>query len=253
MLSLNPIAFSLFGLDVYWYGIFIASALMIGLLIGTKRAPRYGIKPDDIIDFFLFLTPAIIVGARLYYVVFSLDYYVMYPEEILNIRNGGLAIHGGIIAGVMVAYVLCRVKKINFMRFADAIVPGLPLGQGIGRWGNFFNMEAYGSQTTLPWAITVNDPSLGIIKVHPTFLYESLWDFMIFGFLFYYEKKLKKVDGELFFVYLGLYSIGRFFIEGLRTDSLMFLGMRIAQLVSLAGVIIGFGGIILLRKKLKVK
>jgi phosphatidylglycerol:prolipoprotein diacylglycerol transferase len=244
----NPIAFSVFGLDVRWYGIFIATALLIGLFIGIKRAPKYGIDSDVILDFFLYMTPAVVIGARLYYVIFNLKYYLSNPSEIFAIWNGGLAIHGGIIAGVIVALILCHVKKIKFLTLVDVIIPGLPLGQAIGRWGNYFNQEAYGVQTDLPWAITVNDAVYGLIKVHPTFLYESLWDFMIFGFLFFYEDKLKKVDGELFFVYLGLYSIGRFFIEGLRTDSLMFLGLRVAQLLSLALAIVGFAGIAYLRK-----
>lgn len=244
----DPIAFIAFGHEVRWYGILIASALMIGLLIAIKRAPKYGIDTDIVLDFFLFMTPAIIIGARLYYVIFSYDYYAAHPGEIIATWHGGLAIHGGIIAGVIVAIVLCRIKKINFLTLADVLIPGLPLGQAIGRWGNYFNQEAYGSQTDLPWAITVNDAVLGIIRVHPTFLYESIWDFLIFGFLFFYEDKIKKVDGELLFVYLGLYSIGRFFIEGLRTDSLMFLGLKTAQLISLTLIIIGFGGLIYLRK-----
>lgn len=248
MPTLNPIAFSVFGLDVRWYGIFIATALLIGLFIGIKRAPKYGIDPDIVLDFFLYMTPAIVIGARLYYVAFNFDYYASYPLEIFDTRAGGLAIHGGIIAGIIVAIVLCRVRKVNFMSLADVIIPGLPLGQAIGRWGNYVNQEAYGNQTDLPWAITVNDAVLGIIKVHPTFLYESIWNLLIFGFLFFYEEKIKKVDGELLFVYLGLYSIGRFFIEGLRTDSLMFLGFRIAQLISLALVVVGVGGLIYLRK-----
>jgi len=244
----NPIAFSAFGFDVRWYGILIATALLIGLFIGIKRAPKYGIDPDIVLDFFLYMMPAVVIGARLYYVVFNFDYFAANPSEIIATWHGGLAIHGGIIAGVLVAFILCRVKKINFLSFSDMIIPGLPLGQAIGRWGNYFNQEAYGVQTNLPWAITVNDAVLGMIRVHPTFLYESIWDFFTFGFLLFYESKLKKVNGELFFVYLGLYSIGRFFIEGLRTDSLMFMGLRTAQLISLALVIIGFGGLVLLRK-----
>lgn len=248
MIAPDPIAFAVFGLEVRWYGILIASALIIGLLIAIKRAPKYGIDSEIILDFFLFMTPAVIIGARLYYVIFSYDYYAAHPGEIFATRNGGLAIHGGIIAGVIVALILCRVKKISFFALADVLIPGLPLGQAIGRWGNFFNQEAYGGQTDLPWAITVNDAALGWIKVHPTFLYESIWDLLIFGFLFFYEDKIKKVDGELLFVYLGLYSVGRFFIEGLRTDSLMFMGMRTAQLLSLTLIVIGIGGLWYLRK-----
>ncbi len=250
MIAPNPIAFTAFGFEIRWYGVLIASALVIGLLIAIRRAPKYGLDPDFILDFFLYMTPAVIIGARLYYVLFSsdLDDYLAHPAEILATWHGGLAIHGGIIAGVTVALILCKVKKISFFALADVIIPGLPLGQAIGRWGNFFNQEAHGVQTDLPWAITVNDATLGLIKVHPTFLYESIWDFLIFGFLFFYEDKIKKVDGELLFVYLGLYSIGRFFIEGLRTDSLMFMGLRVAQLLSLALVAVGTGGVWYLRK-----
>ncbi len=245
----NPIAFTAFGLEVRWYGIFIATALVLGLLLSIKRAPSYQLSSDDIVDFFLYMTPAIIIGARLYYVLFSFDYYQSHPREIFAIWNGGLAIHGGIIAGIIVAIIFCRVRKIDFFALADTIIPGLPLGQAIGRWGNYFNQEAYGSQTNLPWAITVKDPLLGLIQVHPTFLYESIWNLLLFGFLFFYEKKFKGINGELLFIYLSGYSIGRFFIEGLRTDSLMFLGLRIAQVVSLIAVIIGVVGIVILRKR----
>ncbi len=248
MITPDPIAFSLFGLEVRWYGVLIASALLLGLFISARRAKKYGLDQELIIDFFLYMTPAIIIGARLYYVVFSYDYYVVHPEEIFATWHGGLAIHGGIIAGILVAIVFSRFKKINFFTLADVLIPALPLGQAIGRWGNYLNQEAYGAQTDLTWAITVNDAALGIIKVHPTFLYESIWNLLVFGFLFYYEDKLKKVDGELLFVYLGLYSIGRFFIEGLRTDSLMFMGLRTAQLISLALVAVGVGGLWYLRK-----
>ncbi|MEG0075848.1 MAG: prolipoprotein diacylglyceryl transferase [Eubacterium sp.] len=244
----NPVAFSIFNIEVRWYGILIAVALVIGLLIAVKRSEKYGIKSDDILDFFLFLTPSIIIGARLYYVIFEWAYYSKHPGEIMAVWNGGLAIHGGIIAGIIVGLILCKVKKINFLTLADTVIPGLPLGQAIGRWGNYFNQEAYGARTDLPWAITVNDSVMGLVKVHPTFLYESIWNILVFGFILFYEKKFKKVNGELLFLYFALYSVGRFFIEGLRTDSLMFLNLRVAQLISLALVVVGFGGIIVLRK-----
>ena len=248
MIGPDPIAFAFFGREVRWYGILIASALIIGLLISIKRSKKYGIDPDVILDFFLFMMPAVVIGARLYYVAFNFSDYAAHPAEIIATWHGGLAIHGGIIAGVIVAVILCKVKKIHFLSLADTVIPGLPLGQAIGRWGNFINQEAYGGQTNLPWAITVNDAVLGTIRVHPTFLYESIWDLLVFGFLFFYESKLKKVDGELLFVYLGLYSIGRFFIEGLRTDSLMFLGLRTAQLISLALIVVAAFGLTYLRK-----
>lgn len=249
MIAPDPVAFSILGMQVRWYGILIASALIIGLWMAVRRSPRYGLKKDDILDYFLFMTPAIILGARAYYVIFEWGYYSRHPQEILAIWNGGLAIHGGIIAGIIVGLILCRVKKIPFLTLADTVIPGLPLGQAIGRWGNFFNQEAHGVQTDLPWAITVYDKSLGWIKVHPTFLYESIWDLLVFGALMFYEKRYKKNDGELLFLYLFLYSIGRFFIEGLRTDSLMFLGLRTAQIVSLVCIAVGVAGFIKLRKK----
>lgn len=245
----DPIAFSIFGLEVHWYGILIASGLIIGLLIAMKRAPKYGLETDLVLDFFLYMIPSIVIGARLYYVLFSFDYYRAHPDQIFAVWNGGLAIHGGIIAGIIVALILCRVKNINFFKLADVVIPGLPIGQAIGRWGNFINQEAYGGQTSLPWAITVDDPVYGLIQVHPTFLYESLWNLMVFGFLLFYEKRFKKNDGELLFVYMMGYSIGRFFIEGLRTDSLMFMGFRIAQIISLLALIAGVVGLIWLRKK----
>ncbi|MDO4289494.1 MAG: prolipoprotein diacylglyceryl transferase [Eubacterium sp.] len=245
----DPVAFTIFNIEVRWYGILIALALVLALALACRRSGRYGVKQDDVLDFFLFLTPAIVVGARLYYVIFEWDYYSAHPSEIIAVWHGGLAIHGGIIAGVIVGIVLCRVKKISFFTLADVVIPGLPLGQAIGRWGNYFNQEAHGVITDLPWAITVNDPKLGAIRVHPTFLYESIWDLLVFAFLLLYEKRWKKEKGELLFLYLMLYSVGRFFIEGLRTDSLMFLGLRTAQLISLALIVVGAAGLFWLRRK----
>ena len=245
----NPVAFTVFNIEVRWYGILIAVALVLALALACKRSERYGVKQDDVLDFFLFLTPAIIVGARLYYVIFEWDYYSAHPSEIIAVWHGGLAIHGGIIAGVIVGIILCYVKKISFFTLADVVIPGLPLGQAIGRWGNYFNQEAHGVVTNLPWAITVHDPVMGVVKVHPTFLYESVWDLLVFVLVLVYEKKWKKQNGELLFLYLILYSLGRFFIEGLRTDSLMFLGLRTAQFVSLVFIAVGTAGLYWLRKK----
>lgn len=245
----DPTAFSIFGLDVKWYGVLIALALIVGLFICLRRAPAKGIANDDILDFFIVLIPSIVVGARLYYVIFEWEYYAAHPDLIFKTWTGGLAIHGGIIAGIIAALVLCKVKKISFFALADTVIPALPLGQAIGRWGNFINGEAYGSPTDLPWAITVYDPLLGMVKVHPTFLYESIWNLLVCGGLLLYEKKWQKAEGELIFLYFILYSAGRFFIEGLRTDSLMFFGLKTAQLISLALIAIGCGGIIWLRRR----
>lgn len=253
MTAPNPVAFTLFGIEVRWYGILIAAAFLIGMLIAVKRAPKAGATSEDILDFFICLLPAVVIGARLYYVVFEWDYYSDHLSEIIMTWHGGLAIHGGIIAGILVGIVFCKVKKLHFFSLADCLIPALPLGQAIGRWGNFFNQEAHGTVTSLPWAIMVNDPVMGLVKVHPTFLYESIWNLLVFAFIFVYEKYIKETDGELLFLYFGLYSIGRFFIEGLRTDSLMFFNLRIAQIISLILMVIGFGGILVLRYRYNQK
>ncbi|MDD4725565.1 MAG: prolipoprotein diacylglyceryl transferase [Tissierellia bacterium] len=231
---MDPIAFTIFGLEVRWYGILIASAVVIGTILAIKEAKRKGISEDTILDLLLFVLPAAIIGARLHYVLFSWDNYKNNLIEILNIRGGGLAIHGAVIAGVIVGLIFAKVKKISFWELADIIAPSLILGQSIGRWGNYANQEAYGGPTDLPWAIVVDG-----VKVHPTFLYESIWNLLVFLFLVYYSRKMIKKDGEVFLLYIIIYSIGRLFIEGLRTDSLMFGPFRIAQLLSLASIIIG--------------
>lgn len=245
----NPIAFTIFGFSVRWYGVLISLGIILGVLIALRRAVRKNIVADDLLDVIIVGIPSAIVGARLYYVLFNLDYYLNHVNEILNIRQGGLAIHGGLIAAFIGGYITCRIKKLNFITVLDIVAPCFPLGQAIGRWGNYFNQEAYGGETTLPWAITVNDPTKGLIQVHPTFLYESIWNVLVFGFILFYEKKFKKSEGELICVYGILYSIGRFFIEGLRTDSLYFMGFRTAQLASLAFVMIGTVVLVMIRKR----
>jgi len=228
---MDPIAFRIFGVDIAWYGILISLGIFFGIAVATYRAKKEGLYNDVIMDLALIAVPAAIVGARAYYVIFSWDYYSKNPKEIINTRLGGLAIHGAIIAGVLVGYLFCRYKKIGFWTLADICAPSIILGQAIGRWGNFLNQEAHGGPTNLPWGIEING-----VKVHPTFLYESLWNFGVFIFLLYYSKK-KKYDGHIFILYLILYSIARYFIEGLRTDSLMFGPFRVAQLISIVSII----------------
>lgn len=228
---MDPIAFRIFGIDIAWYGILISLGILFGIAVATYRAKKEGLYNDVIMDMALIAVPAAIIGARAYYVIFSWDFYSKNPREILNIRQGGLAIHGAIIAGVLAGYLFCRYKKIGFWTLADICAPSIILGQAIGRWGNFVNQEAHGGPTNLPWGIEVNG-----VKVHPTFLYESLWNFGVFGFLLYYSKK-KKYDGQIFILYLILYSIARYFIEGLRTDSLMFGPFRVAQLISIVSIV----------------
>ncbi|HCX63671.1 MAG TPA: prolipoprotein diacylglyceryl transferase [Eubacteriaceae bacterium] len=233
----SPIAFQVFGLEVRWYGILIATAFLIGIFLAIKRGAKKNIVSDDILDIVLAAVPAGIVGARLYYVLFRWDYYAAHLDEIFMIWKGGLAIHGGLIAGILAGYFVCRHKNIRFLTILDVFAPAFPIGQSLGRWGNYFNQEAYGTETDLPWAITVMDPVKGLIQVHPTFLYESIWNLAVFGLLLWYERYRKKYEGELIALYGIYYSTGRFFIEGLRTDSLMFFDLRVAQLISFAIIV----------------
>ncbi len=241
---MNPVAFSIFGIDVMWYGVLISTGVLIGVLIALKEAKRTGFKEDDLIDFLLYAIPAGIVGARGYYVIFSWDFYSQNLSQIINIRNGGLAIHGAVIAGVITAILFCKIRKINVLELIDLVIPSLILGQAIGRWGNFVNQEAHGGPTDLPWGIMVNGQ-----KVHPTFLYESIFNFLIFIFLIWFRKHKKASDGQVFGLYLILYSAVRFFVEGLRTDSLMFMGMRVAQLISIALIILGAALLLYVKSK----
>lgn len=239
---LNPIAFEVFGIAVRWYGILISSGMIIGTLLALREAKRLGLDENLIIDFILVMIPSAIIGARLYYVIFNWSYYNGDIIRMINIREGGLAIHGGVIGGIVAGIVYTRVKKIDFWQLADIIAPSLILGQSIGRWGNFINQEAHGGPTDLPWGIMVDG-----VKVHPTFLYESIWDFAVFIFLMNYRKK-KNFNGELFYIYLILYSVGRFFIEGLRTDSLMMGPLRVAQALSLTLILV-FGFLLFSKRK----
>lgn len=232
---INPVAFNLFGIPVMWYGVLITTGMVLGVLVNKSLInEKNNLTKDQFLDFILILIPIAVLTTRLYYVIFyDLDYYLSNPIQILNFRQGGLAIHGGIIGGLIVSIVYSKVKNINFFYLVDIMAPGLALGQSIGRWGNFANQEAHGGPTNLPWGIMVDG-----IKVHPTFLYESIVTFSLFVFLYFYSKK-KKHNGQIFAIYVIIYSIARFFIEGLRTDSLYFGPFRVAQLVSLLGVVLG--------------
>lgn len=244
---MNPVAFTIFGIEIRWYGIFIATAVLIGTFLATNEGKRKGIKEDTIMDLLLFAIPLSIVGARAYYVIFSWDNYRGNWKDIINLRGGGLAIHGAIIAAVLTALIICKVKDISFWKIGDIFAPSLILGQAIGRWGNYANQEAHGGPTDLPWGIIVDG-----VKVHPTFLYESIWNFLVFIFLLWYSRRKQKSDGEIFGLYIGLYSVARLFIEGLRTDSLMLGPIRVAQLISGLGIIIGFTIFYKQRKKYSI-
>ena len=193
-------------------------------------------------DFLFWVLPAALIGARLWYVLFKLDYYLANPDKIIAVWEGGLAIHGAVFFSIIVALFWTRAKKIDFFVFADICAPALIMGQAIGRWANYVNQEAYGRPTDLPWAMFID----GAYR-HPTFLYESLWNLIIFAGLYYYIRT-KPTPGRVFALYFIGYSIGRFFIEGLRTDSLMLGPLRIAQVVSLALIALGIALFYLVRK-----
>ena len=268
---LDRVAFTVFGRNVYWYGIFIGLAVVLGVLMAMKEAKRTGQSPDMYVDFIIYALIFAIIGARLYYVIFSWDFYSAHPEKIFALREGGLAIYGGIIGGVVTAIVYCKRKGVNFWLLADTIAPCLAFGQMLGRWGNFFNREAFGEYTDslfamrLPLdAVRSSDVTeqmrrhieridgVSYIQVHPTFLYESLWCMVLLIILFAYRKH-KKYEGELFLMYLFGYGLGRFWIEGLRTDQLLLPGVGIAVSQLLAGaIVVGTGAAMLyLRKKHK--
>ena len=247
-----------FGFTIAFYGIIIGCGMLLGMLVASKEYVRCGYKADDIQDFALFVIILGVIGARIYYVIFEWDYYSQHLMEIPNIRQGGLAIYGGVLTAIATCIVFCKKKKLDFFPMADAGVLGLILGQAMGRWGNFFNAEAFGGYTNSLFAMRIKEaivnPSMinenvaahlqnidGIsyVQVHPTFLYESAWNLCVFFFLLWYSKR-KKFKGQIFFLYLGLYGLGRFFIEGLRADSLMLFGTGIAvsQALSLVLVIV---------------
>lgn len=232
--KLDKVAFSIFGVDVMWYGILIGLGFLLGLMVATKNAKKENISEDTMLDLMIISLPSSIIGARIYYVIFSLDEYMHDPIQIFNLRQGGLAIYGGLIAAFIAGYFFCKKKNIKFLKMADIVAPAIALGQGIGRWGNFINQEAFGSTTNLPWGVLIDGQ-----KYHPTFLYESLGDFLIFGFLMYYFHKRKDKDGEVISLYMILYGILRFFVEGLRMDSLYIGPLRISQIVSLILVLLG--------------
>lgn len=232
---MDPIAFTIFGLDVRWYGVLISTGMLLAVLLSMKRAPSHGMRPDDVLDLALISLPAAVIGARAWYVIFEWDYYQGDLGRILDFRGGGLAIHGGLLFGFVVGMLVCKYKKIDGWNALDLVAPAVALAQSIGRWGNFFNQEAHGGPTDLPWAIEVDG-----VMVHPTFLYESIWCFLLFLFLLHMAKK-RKFAGQIFLLYGILYSAERFFVESLRTDSLVFFGMKTAQIVSVLVIVIFAG------------
>lgn len=248
---MDPIAFYIFGRPVYWYGIIIAAGVLIGIYLAIRYANRLGYDQDMIIDFCLLAIPLAIIGARLYYVIFSWEYYSKNPGDIIKIWEGGLAIYGAVIGGIISAIIFSRWRKIDFWELCDIAAPSLILGQALGRWGNFFNQEAYGYAVNNPaWQWF---PAAVYIDANAqwhmaTFFYESMWNFIVFFLLLFYKKRRKR-KGEIFLLYLILYSVGRVVIEGLRTDSLYWGPFRVSQLLSGILIIVGIALFIIRRKK----
>lgn len=243
----NPIAFTIGSYPVRWYGLLIGLGLVIGVILAVRECERRGLNPDLLLDTVLWAVPAGIIGARLYYVLFEWQYFAQHPNEIIAIWQGGLAIHGGLILGVGTGLWYLNRHKAPILPYLDVAAPSIVLAQAIGRWGNFFNQEAYGTPTLLPWAMLI----AGEYR-HPTFLYESLWNLGVFLWLIIGRRNKEWVPGEVAMRYMAGYSLGRIWIEGLRTDSLYLGSIRVAQLVSLAGIAMGVAGVIWLRRLAKM-
>lgn len=248
-LNVNRVAFSIGNINIYWYAVLIVVSFIIGIILCKKDDKKYDIDFENILEVLIIVIPVSIICARLYFVLFKLNYYLEYPNQILNIRDGGLAIYGGIIGAVITIAIYCKVKKINILDMLDYIVPFLALGQAIGRWGNFFNVEAHGIETTSIFRMGIIENGK-YIEVHPTFLYESISCFIIFIILYLLRNK-RKYKGQITCIYLALYGLERAFIEDLRTDSLMLGNLRVSQVLSIILCVIC--SFILIYKKVKGK
>ena len=233
--EIDRVAFSFFGIDIMWYGVLIGLGIIVAVIYGLYAVKKTELSQDDMLNMIIIALPASIIGARAYYVIFNWSEYSGDIASVFAIRNGGLAIYGGILAASAVVIIYCKTKKIRIGIPFDLLAVGLPLAQAIGRWGNFINCEAYGRETALPWGMSIGQY---INMVHPTFLYESLWN-VVSVILVCSLKKHKKFDGELFCVYMIWYGIGRFWIEGLRQDSLYLGPLRVSQLVAAASLTAG--------------
>lgn len=268
-LTVKSEAFSIGGFTVAWYGIIIAFGMILAIIFGMSQMKKYGLDPDRAIDVIIGGIIGGVVGARAYYVAMNWETYSQDIKTIFYTRNGGLAIYGGVIGALLVGTVMCKIRKVKILPLFDLAGMGFLIGQGIGRWGNFFNHEAFGYNTDLPWGMTsgkiqrwITEYSTSISSsskviemsadraVHPCFLYESLWCLIGFAVLFIMSKR-RKYDGQIFLMYIFWYGLGRAFIEGLRTDSLMLGNIRISQLVSILSVIVSFILLIAVGSKVK--
>ncbi|HIA6946438.1 TPA: prolipoprotein diacylglyceryl transferase [Staphylococcus aureus] len=252
---IDPVAFNLGPLSVRWYGIIIAVGILLGYFVAQRALVKAGLHKDTLVDIIFYSALFGFIAARIYFVIFQWPYYVENPSEIIKIWHGGIAIHGGLIGGFIAGVIVCKVKNLNPFQIGDIVAPSIILAQGIGRWGNFMNHEAHGGPVSRAFLEKLHLPNFIIENMyingqyyHPTFLYESIWDVAGFIILVNIRKHLKL--GETFFLYLTWYSIGRFFIEGLRTDSLMLTSnIRVAQLVSILLILISISLIVYRRIK----
>ncbi|WP_063649804.1 prolipoprotein diacylglyceryl transferase [Staphylococcus aureus] len=252
---IDPVAFNLGPLSVRWYGIIIAVGILLGYFVAQRALVKAGLHKDTLVDIIFYSALFGFIAARIYFVFFQWPYYVENPSEIIKIWHGGIAIHGGLIGGFIAGVIVCKVKNLNPFQIGDIVAPSIILAQGIGRWGNFMNHEAHGGPVSRAFLEKLHLPNFIIENMyingqyyHPTFLYESIWDVAGFIILVNIRKHLKL--GETFFLYLTWYSIGRFFIEGLRTDSLMLTSnIRVAQLVSILLILISISLIVYRRIK----
>ncbi|HCY6372399.1 TPA: prolipoprotein diacylglyceryl transferase [Staphylococcus aureus] len=252
---IDPVAFNLGPLSVRWYGIIIAVGILLGYFVAQRALVKAGLHKDTLVDIIFYSALFGFIAARIYFVIFQWLYYAENPGEIIKIWHGGIAIHGGLIGGFIAGVIVCKVKNLNPFQIGDIVAPSIILAQGIGRWGNFMNHEAHGGPVSRAFLEQLHLPNFIIENMyingqyyHPTFLYESIWDVAGFIILVNIRKHLKL--GETFFLYLTWYSIGRFFIEGLRTDSLMLTSnIRVAQLVSILLILISISLIVYRRIK----
>lgn len=252
---IDPVAFNLGPLSVRWYGIIIAVGILLGYFVAQCALVKAGLHKDTLVDIIFYSALFGFIAARIYFVIFQWPYYAENPSEIIKIWHGGIAIHGGLIGGFIAGVIVCKVKNLNPFQIGDIVAPSIILAQGIGRWGNFMNHEAHGGPVSRAFLEQLHLPNFIIENMyingqyyHPTFLYESIWDVAGFIILVNIRKHLKL--GETFFLYLTWYSIGRFFIEGLRTDSLMLTSnIRVAQLVSILLILISISLIVYRRIK----
>ena len=253
---MNRVAFNIFGFNVYYYSLCILLGVIVAYILITREGKKQGLQKEFISDLIFYTLIIGILGARVYYCVFNLDYYLANPSEILKIYNGGLAIHGGVIAGLIFVYFYTKKKNVSFIKILDIVAPAVIIAQSFGRWGNFFNQEAHGGITTYQNLKNMHIPEFIINGMHiegkyyyPTFFFESIWCLIGFIILMIARKNKNLKKGFQIGFYFIWYGIGRFFIETLRTDSLMFFGLKIAQIVSLIGIIIGIIIIVTNRNK----